>query len=44
MMTYTIKHKHCGMTKTVEGNDLYDAIKKNNIDTKVWDFVVDTNR
>lgn len=40
MKEFTFVHKHCGMTKLVEAENLYQAIKENNLDTKVWECVV----
>lgn len=39
MMTFTIKHKYCGMTKTVEGYNVFDAFKKNGLDLAVWEVL-----
>ena len=39
--TYTIKHIHCGMTTTIEGYDIYDAMRKAGKDLKVWKVVND---
>ena len=36
MMSFKIEHKYCGFTKTIEGNNVYDAFKKNGLDLNVW--------
>lgn len=36
MMSFQIEHKHCGFIKTIEGNNVYDAFKKNGLDFNVW--------
>ena len=36
MMKFEIEHKYCGFTKTVEGDNGYDAFKKNGLDLNVW--------
>lgn len=36
MKTYIVEHKHCKATKTIEGYDFWDAMRKNNLDYKVW--------
>ena len=38
MMTFTIKHKYCGMTKIVEGYNVFDAFKKNGLDLEIWEI------
>lgn len=39
MMTFTIKHKYCGMTKKVSGYNVFDAFKTNGLDLKVWEVI-----
>ena len=36
MKEFTLEHKYCGMTKTIEGYDIYSAARANNIDLKYW--------
>ena len=36
MKQFTIEHIHCGATTTIEGYDLYDALKKANLNYKLW--------
>lgn len=36
MIQFTIKHKYCGAITTIEGNDIFDAFKRNNKDPKIW--------
>jgi hypothetical protein len=38
-MKFTVQHNYCGMTKVIEGNNVYDAFKKNNLDIKVWTVI-----
>lgn len=39
MMTFTIKHKYCGMTKKVNGYNVFDAFKSNGLDLEVWEVI-----
>ncbi len=39
MMTFTLKHRYCGMTKKIEGYNVFDAFKKNGLDLGVWEVV-----
>ncbi len=39
MMTFTIKHKYCGMTKRITGYNVYDAYKTNGLDLNVWNVI-----
>lgn len=36
MLKFIVEHKYCGMTKTVEGVNVWDAFKKNNLDLNIW--------
>ena len=36
MLRFTVVHKYCGYTKTVEGYNVWDALKTNNLDHNVW--------
>ena len=36
MTTFTVEHKHCGYTQTIEGYDVWDALKRNNLNANVW--------
>ena len=36
MLTFTIEHKYCGMTTTIEGYNVWDAMKQNNKDINIW--------
>ena len=36
MMRFEIAHKYCGYTKTIEGDNVYEAFKKNGLDLNVW--------
>lgn len=36
MFTYTIQHNHCGMITKIQGENVYDAFKKNGKDLRVW--------
>ena len=38
-MRYTVKHKYCKCIKVIEGNDIYDAFKKNELDKRVWNVI-----
>ena len=39
MMKYTIKHRHCGMTKVIEGYTIWDAFRSFGIDPKMWEVI-----
>ena len=39
MFTLTVEHKYCGYTKTIEGNSIYDAMRKNGLDIKIWNVI-----
>ena len=36
MNEYTVEHKFSGTTKTINGNDLWSAMRKNNLEEKYW--------
>lgn len=36
MFIFTIEHKHCGMTTTIKGYDVWDALRNNNKDISLW--------
>ena len=36
MKNYTVEHKHNGAVKHIKGFDIWDALKKNALDGKVW--------
>lgn len=36
MIEYTVQHKHCGMTKVIEGNSVWDAFNKYGLDSWLW--------
>ena len=36
MFEFTVVHKHCGYTKTVQGYNVWDAMRSNNLDHNVW--------
>ncbi len=36
MLKFTVVHKYCGYTKTVEGHNVWEALRKNNLDPTVW--------
>ena len=39
MKEYTIQHKHCKAITKIEGYDIYDAMRKNNINGNVWEVI-----
>ena len=43
MMRYTIQHKHCGMTTTIEGYTIWDAFRSFNKDPRYWTVVAAEN-
>jgi hypothetical protein len=36
MKQYTVEHKHNGAVKHIAGYDLWDALKKNALNGRVW--------
>lgn len=38
-MVLTVEHKYCGFTKKVEGENIYDAFKKNGLDLNIWKVI-----
>ena len=36
MLRFTIEHKYCGCTTTVEGYNVWDALKSNGKDINYW--------
>ena len=36
MLRFTIEHKHCGYTTTIEGYNVLDALKSNGKDIAYW--------
>ena len=36
MFEFTVVHKYCGYTKTVQGYNVWDAMRNNNLDHNVW--------
>jgi hypothetical protein len=39
MTTFTVEHKHCKATTTIEGYTIYDAMRENGLDAKVWTVI-----
>jgi hypothetical protein len=39
MLEFVVTHKYCGMTKTIQGYNVWDALKANNLDYNVWTVV-----
>ena len=35
-MTFTVEHKACGAIRVIEGETLYQAMKKNGLDLNKW--------
>ena len=38
-MIFTVEHKYCGYTKMIEGENVFDAFKKSNLDFNIWTVV-----
>ena len=36
MKEFIVEHKYCKATKTIEGYNIYHALKENNLDDNVW--------
>ena len=36
MLNFTVVHKYCGYTKQIQGCNIWDALKENNLDFKIW--------
>lgn len=39
MLVMVVEHKYCGFTKTIKGESIADAMKKNGLDIKVWSVI-----
>ena len=39
MKEYTLEHKHCKAITKIRGNDIYDALRKNNVNGNVWKVI-----
>ena len=37
MLEFTIVHRYCGYTKTIQGYNIWDALKSNGLDYKIWE-------
>ena len=35
-MKFLVGHRYCGFTKVIEGETIYDAYKKNNLNLDLW--------
>lgn len=36
LLEFTVQHKYCGMKKTVRGNNVWNALRNNNLDPTYW--------
>ena len=36
MKTFVVEHKNCKAIRTIEGYDIWHALKANNLDYRVW--------
>lgn len=36
MQQFLVEHKYCGMQKTIEGYNVWDALKSNGLEVGVW--------
>ena len=36
MLEFTVVHKFCGYTKRVRGNNVWEALRDNGLDHRVW--------
>ena len=36
MFNFTVSHKYCGHIKNIKGYNIWDALKVNNLDFKIW--------
>lgn len=39
MLRFTIQHKFCKCLRQIEGENVFDALKNNNLDFKFWDIL-----
>lgn len=39
MTTYKVQHKHCKAIRFIVGYDIWDALRKNGLDARVWEEV-----
>ena len=36
MFKFTVQHKYCGMIKQIEGVNVWDAFKREELDFNIW--------
>lgn len=36
MLEFIVKHKYCGMEKTISGHNVWDALRENDLDINIW--------
>jgi hypothetical protein len=36
MLEFVVKHKYCGMEKTISGHNVWDALRENGLDVNIW--------
>ena len=36
LLEFTVQHKYCGIKKTVRGNNVWNALRNNNLDPTYW--------
>ena len=41
MKVFTIQHKHCKAITKIEGYDIWDAMRKNNIKGNAWEIIAE---
>lgn len=35
-LIFTVEHKYCGMVKTIEGENVYEAYQNGGLDMNIW--------
>ena len=39
MLRFTVEHKYCKCTRTIEGENVYNAFKNNQMDLTIWTVI-----
>lgn len=36
MYKFLVRHRYCGMTRQIEGYDIWDALRRSGLNPKIW--------
>lgn len=39
MLRFTVEHKYCKVTRTIEGINVFEAFKNNQMDWSIWQVI-----